>query len=69
MVGNMCIPDCANNLCFSHLGLPFFTKQKNNQPNYYYSSLSSGGSWANKEGTSNANKSEATLTKGQRASA
>jgi hypothetical protein len=30
-IGNRCIQDCTNNLRFSYLGLPYFTKQKNNQ--------------------------------------
>jgi hypothetical protein len=68
-VGNSCISDCANNLRFSHLGLPYFTKQKNNQPDYYYPSTSSEGSRANEEETSDASESEATLTKAQGASA
>jgi hypothetical protein len=68
MVGNGCIPDCMNNLCFSHLGLPYFTKEKNNQPNYYYTSVSSGGSRVNEKGTNDAGESEAMLTKAQRAS-
>jgi hypothetical protein len=55
---------------FQSFGLAILTKEKDNKSNYrYYSSASSEGSRANEEGTSNASKSEATLTKGQRASA
>jgi hypothetical protein len=55
-----------NNLHFGYSGLPYFTKQKNNQLDHYYSA-SSEGSWANKEGTSDASESKVVLTKGQRA--
>jgi hypothetical protein len=61
--------DYANNLHFSYPGLPYFTKQKNNQLDPYYCSASFGRSRANEEGTSDASESEAALTKGQRASA
>jgi hypothetical protein len=58
----------VNNLHFSYSGLPYFTKKKNNQLDHYYFFASSGGSRANEEGTSDANESEAMLTKGQRVS-
>jgi hypothetical protein len=58
-----------NNLHFSYPCLPYFTKQKNNQLDHYYSFASSRGLRANEEGTSDASESEAALTKGERASA
>jgi hypothetical protein len=58
-----------NNMYFNYPGLPYFTKQKNNQLDHYYSSASSRGSQANEEGISDVSESEATLTMGQRASA
>jgi hypothetical protein len=67
-VGYVSILDCVNNLCFSHRGLPFFIKQKNNQPNYNYSSASSKWLWANKEGTCDTGEFKAMLTKGHGAS-
>jgi hypothetical protein len=55
---------------FQSLGSAIFTKQQDNKSNYcYYSSALLGGSWANEEGTSDAREFEATLNKGQRASA
>jgi hypothetical protein len=58
----------VNNLHFSYPGLPYFTKQKNNELDHYYSSVSSRESQANEEGMRDASESEAALTKGQRVS-
>jgi hypothetical protein len=68
MVGNGHIPDCTNNVCFSHWGLPYLQKRDNKSNYRCYCFTSCRGSRANVEGTSDASKFKATLTKGHRAS-
>jgi hypothetical protein len=63
-IGNGCIQDCANNLCFSYPGQLYFTKQKNNQPDTTTPMCRPEGRVANEEGMSDVNESEAMLTMG-----